>query len=80
MIRIKFLFLSVFLPQGAEKSYPICILRKSPGVYNIIERRCDLSGRQKTAQGRPVGSPVQGVDAGAGADRENGHERIEIEI
>lgn len=40
--------------------------------------KCDLLGRQKTAQGRPVSSPNRGVDAGA--DWEDEYKRIEIVI
>ena len=70
--------MSVFLPIEAEISYPICILRESRGVYDIIGRMRDLFERQKTVQGRPVSSPVRGGDVGA--DRKDEYRRIEIGI
>jgi hypothetical protein len=52
-------------------------LRKSRGVYNIIERRCDLLERQREQH---KGDPLVRQDKAfnVGADREDEHEKMGI--
>lgn len=55
-----------------SNSIAICILSKSRGVYNIIERRCDLSERQREQhKGDPVVRQDKAFDAGADPEDEH---------